>query len=272
MGCATCVAVCPEEGVLDIIHGQAVVVERGALRGHLGLRARVSPSARSRLTIANLEERRDVPVLSPELEAVASPGLFLAGEVTAHSLIKTAVEHGTAVADQVARRLGRLDEPGAALPHREVTRGAADLALDLCVVGAGPAGLACSLEAKRLGLSFVTIDRAERPGGTVAKYPRRKLVVTQPVDLPLHGRLDRKSYEKEELVELWDRLVAEHALPIRGGEQLEAIERSDRGTYLVRTGSRIDRGPQRLYRGRAAGDAPPARRAGRGARQGWPTG
>ena len=28
LGCATCVAVCPEDGVIDIVHGQAVVVFR----------------------------------------------------------------------------------------------------------------------------------------------------------------------------------------------------------------------------------------------------
>ena len=55
--------------------------------------------------LANLAERDDVPALSRELEAVGSPGLFLAGEVTARSLIKTAVEHGTAVAREVARRI-----------------------------------------------------------------------------------------------------------------------------------------------------------------------
>jgi thioredoxin reductase/Pyruvate/2-oxoacid:ferredoxin oxidoreductase delta subunit len=221
LGCATCVAVCPEGGVLEIVHGQAVVVNGARCQG-ISACERECPVGAIAVTVANLAERRDVPALTPDLEAAGSPGLFLAGEITAHSLIKTAVEHGTAVANRVARRVA--DE-------------GANGALDLCIVGAGPAGLACSLEAKRLGLSFVTIDQAEGPGGTVAKYPRRKLVVTQPVDLPLHGRLDRRAYEKEELVELWERIAAEQELPLRGGEVFEGLERSERGTYLVRTQS-----------------------------------
>ena len=103
------------------------------------------------------------------------------------------------------------------------------------MVGAGPAGLACSLEAKRLGLSFVTIDQADRPGGTVAKYPRRKLVVTQPVDLPLYGRLDKRTYEKEELVDLWQDIADSEQLPIRGNQTFEGVERTARGTFVVRT-------------------------------------
>ena len=38
--------------------------------------------------------------------------------------------------------------------------------------------------------------------------------MTQPVDLPLHGRLRRTTYEKEELVELWQELVRANELPV----------------------------------------------------------
>src|SRR5690349_15359629 len=178
LGCGTCVEVCPEKGVLELVHGQAMVVNGARCTG-VSACERECPVGAITVTLTNVEERRDIPAISTDLEAVGTPGLFLAGEVTAHALIKTAIEQGTAVADEVARR--RSAQP--ALQPEE--------ALDLCVVGAGPAGLACSLEAKRHGLSFLTLDQADSPGGTVAKYPRRKLVMTQPVDLPLHGRLER---------------------------------------------------------------------------------
>jgi len=229
LGCATCVAVCPEDGVLEIVHGQAMVVNGARCLG-IAACERECPVGAITVTLSNLENRNDVPVLSETLEAVGSPGLFLAGEVTAHALIKTAVEQGTRVGAEVARRVAASsaspDDSGGVL--------------DLCIVGAGPAGLACSLEARRHGLKFVTLDQAPGVGGTVAKYPRRKLVMTRPVEMPLHGRLSRTAYAKEELMALWQRIAEEHRLPIRNGEVFEGLERAPDGDhYLIRTGTGV---------------------------------
>jgi thioredoxin reductase/Pyruvate/2-oxoacid:ferredoxin oxidoreductase delta subunit len=224
LGCGTCVSACPEDGVLELVHGQAMVVRGARCRGHAACE-RECPTGAITVRLDGLAEREDVPVLDESLEAVGAPGLFLAGELTAHALIKTAIEHGTAVAREVARR--------------GETEYASATELDLCIVGAGPAGLACSLEAKRLGVSYVTLDRAGGPGGTVATYPRKKLVVSEPVELPLVGMLDQRVYEKEELVELWEHIAAKEDLPIRHGETLEWVESlgTDAGGYRVHTGS-----------------------------------
>lgn len=211
LGCATCVAACPEDGVLELVHGQAAVV-RGARCIGAGACERECPVDAITVTLGDTSDRRDIPALTPELEAAGTPGLFLAGEVTAHALIKTAVDHGVAVASEVASRVH-------ADPVQDTDR------YDLCIVGAGPAGLAASLEAKRQGLTFITIDQEERLGGTVARYPRRKLVTTQPIEIPLYGKFRQTSYAKEELTGLWETIAAEQELPIYGGQTFLGLTR-----------------------------------------------
>ncbi len=222
LGCGTCVASCPEQGVLELVHGQALVVNGARCVGHAACE-RECPVGAITVTVANLAERADVPVVTSALESVSASGLFLAGEVTAHALIKVAIEQGTAAANEVAHRLEQA--PAAAGEY------------GLCIVGAGPAGLAAALEAQRLGLSFVVLEQESGPGGTVAQYPRRKLVLTQPVELPLHGPLGggRTTFTKEELVTLWQEIARQHELPIHGGVTYVGCEPTSGGGYLVRT-------------------------------------
>jgi len=219
IGCGSCVAACPEEGVLELLHGQAVVVHGARCVGH-GRCAVECPVGAIAITLGDLEERRDIPALGPDFESPQVPGLFLAGEVTGFALVRTAIDHGTAVAREVARRPRPADASGGLL--------------DLCIVGAGPAGLACALEAKRLGLRFVVIEQ-ETLGGAVASYPRRKLVMTQPVGLPLHGRLSKTTYLKEELIELWQEIAEREALPIHCGERVTGLERCGSEHFQVTT-------------------------------------
>ena len=220
IGCGICVAACPENGVLDIIHGQALVVHGARCVGH-GRCAQECPVGAIALTLGDLKERKDIPVLTETLEAGDGTGLFLAGEVTGYALIRTAIEHGTAVATEVSRRVQAANGAGQRNGR----------ALDLCIIGAGPAGIACALQAKAHGLNFVTLER-ESLGGTVSKYPRRKLVMTQPVEMPLVGALRNTSYQKEELIDLWTKIVREHDLPLRTGEEFVGVERN--GAHLLR--------------------------------------
>lgn len=220
LGCGACVRACPEEGVLGLIHGQAAVLHGARCVGH-GLCAQECPVEAITVTLGDLKGRKDIPALTSEFEVPDMPGLFLGGEVTGHALIRTAIGHGEAIADEVARRVSSAGSSKNGV-------------LDLCIVGAGPAGFSCSLQAKARGLRFVTIDQ-ESLGGTVSKYPRRKLVMTQPVRLPLYGMLRGTSFEKEELMAIWQELAEKHALPIRSGVEFQALERKPDGHYVVRT-------------------------------------
>ena len=228
LGCGTCVAACPEDGVLELVHGQAMVVN-GARCVGVSACERECPVGAIAVTLGDLKKRDDIPVLTESLEAVGTPGLFLAGEVTAHALVKTAIDHGVDVANEVALRVRASAASGATVGELH----------DLIIVGAGPAGLACALEARRQGLDFVVLEQEATLGGTVAKYPRAKLVLTQPLELPLAGRFKALTWTKEELIALWDRLAREHELPFRFGESLERVTREGE-EFVVRSGG-VDR-------------------------------
>lgn len=225
IGCGACVRACPEEGVLALAYGQAVIVHGARCVGH-GLCAAACPTNAIALTLGDLKDRRDLPAIDAQHEAVGVPGLFLAGEITGFALVRTAVAHGALVARTVAERVA--SGPPAA---------ADDTTLDLLVLGLGPAGLACLLGAKERGLRALGVDQALEVGGTVAAYPRRKLVMTQPMDLPLHGRLRRLEYTREELVELWQGLARQHRLAVETGFVVTQITRQPDGTFVV-TGNR----------------------------------
>ncbi len=224
LGCGTCVRECPETGVLALVHGQAAVVNAAACVGHARC-VTECPAGAVTLGRGEGKERADVPALDDSLQAIGSDGLYLVGEITARSLIRTATTQGAQVAATIA---ARTSAAGA-----ERTKGVRDVV----IVGAGPGGLACALGCVQHRLDVLLVDQEPVVGGTVAKYPRRKLVLTDVVDLPLHGRLPQREYEKEELVELWQQLAARHRVPFRGGVAFDHVERAPDGTFVVHTGA-----------------------------------
>jgi thioredoxin reductase/Pyruvate/2-oxoacid:ferredoxin oxidoreductase delta subunit len=227
IGCGSCVRACPEGGVLAVVHGQATIVQGSRCVGH-GRCAEECPVGAIALTLGDRSQRNDLPALDADLQAVGRPGLWLAGEVTGYALIRTAVDHGRRAVQAAAERVRAA---GALSP--EATDAPVD---DLIIVGSGPAGLAASLEAHRLGLRFRTLER-DTLGGTVARYPRRKLLMTRELELPLGGCIEARGYRKEELMKLWQDLAAEYQLPIEEGVQVESIEPEIGGVTRVRTSS-----------------------------------
>jgi thioredoxin reductase len=108
--------------------------------------------------------------------------------------------------------------------------------LDVVIVGAGPAGISATLAAKAFKLRSVTVEQ-DTLGGTVAHYPRGKVVMTAPVTLPLIGKVKFSETTKEALLNFWKKVVAQTDLKINFGERVERIERDGNGFTIKTTRS-----------------------------------
>jgi thioredoxin reductase (NADPH) len=218
IGCGACVDVCPED-VLAVIAGKAAIISGHKCIGH-GLCAEICPVGAIEIVMASPSIAADLPRLSPQLETNV-PDMYVVGELGGLALIKNAVNQGRDCIDTIAERLARKGRAPAGVQ-------------DVCIVGAGPGGISASLRAIQKKLSYVTIEQDEF-GGTVAKFPRQKVVMTSPVELPVYGKFKKLQLSKEDLLKLWQKIHKEAGLAVRTSEKVESITRGEDGVFTVAT-------------------------------------
>jgi thioredoxin reductase len=215
LGCYACVDACPYD-VLEIERYVAVVARPEACCG-LTLCEQRCPNGSLRVTDG--EPIGDRPRLGDDLQSLDVPGLYLAGDVTGLPLIKNAIHQGARAAEQIAASLG------------DARRG--DDALDLVIVGAGPAGISAALRAGELGLAFEVVEQGN-VAQSIRSFPRGKLVFDQPLELPVTGKLWLQESTKEELLSHWLRIVRQNRVPIREETRVAGVTRdAARGLFRV---------------------------------------
>ena len=224
LGCGACVTACPEKKILGLIGGKARLVNPSSCIGH-GACKTACPFEAITLVFGTEKRGIDIPAVKPNFETNI-PGLFIAGELGGMGLIRNAVRQGSQAIDAVSRLDGIGTKNG----------------LDVVIVGAGPAGIAASLKAMQHKLRFVTLEQ-DSLGGTVAHYPRGKIVMTAPVELPLIGKMQFRETTKESLMAFWQSVQQKTGLTINANERVEKIE-SQAGGFLTTTS-------QGTYRSRA---------------------
>ena len=220
IGSLSCVSACPEGDILGVVDGVAKLIVGSSCIGH-GRCAVECPVHAIRLVVGTSERGVDLPEVDSDFQS-SRRGVYIVGELGGMGLIKNAIRQGLQVAEQLGRELGGARRRGAGGAPGEVL-----------IVGAGPAGLATALGLRAAGVPFRLVDQ-DRFGGTIAHYPRHKVVMTERVTLPLWGKFGKALISKEELLDTWDRIARKVDIRVEEGVRVEDIVGEDRA-FRVRT-------------------------------------
>ena len=213
IGSASCVQVCPEQAI-GIVGGQAQLVNPAACIGH-GACAAACPFDAIQLVFGTERRGLDIPQVGPDFQTNV-PGIFIAGELGGMGLIRKAAEQGRQAIGHISKRRAAAEE------------------LDVVIVGAGPAGIAAALASQEKNLRYVALEQETTLGGSILHYPRHKLTMTAPIDLPIIGRVSWREISKEKILDFWNDVVERIELKVRFGERMETIQRSGAG-FVVGT-------------------------------------
>src|ERR1700748_1456460 len=114
--------------------------------------------------------------------------------------------------------------------------------VDLLVIGAGPTGLACAIEAQRAGLTALLIDKGCLCN-SLFHYPSNMTFFTTPElleigDMPFSSPNQKPN--RNEALEYYRKVAEHYDLDIRQYENVERVSGSD-GNFTVHTADRFGR-------------------------------
>ena len=213
-----CISACPEHDILGILNGKATTINASHCVGH-GACFHACPTHAITLCIGTEKRGVDIPHVDQSFETNV-PGIYIAGEIGGMGLIRNAVEQGKQAVENLAKKIDK---------HIQAD-------YDIIIIGAGPAGISASLTAKKYNLKAITLEQ-DSLGGTVFTFPRKKIVMTSPMDIPLYGKVKLRETTKMELLDLWNNVLGKNEIVIKEQSKVESIVFQDK-RFVVETASK----------------------------------
>lgn len=211
VGCATCVLSCTEKDALYLIDGKSTLVNPFACKSH-GECERQCPTGALQLVEYGKRLKINVPSIDEHFQSNRK-GIYIVGALSGAGLIKEAINQGRAAVNHIMRDVFPENLPRVA------------------VIGAGPAGLSAFLSCRKFGLPSFCLEK-ENTANTIRNFPKKKILMAEPVDMPIYGPLWVGDTTREKLLEAWDSILEKTGVNITTGAQLEDIQGSD-GDFKV---------------------------------------
>src|SRR5437870_7742150 len=231
IGCQACVDARPHS-VLAMVNNLAVPVARSECMEDTScqIACPVTPKACIVVNTTKIIKPRPVPTRNEKFMTNV-PGCYIIGDVSGTPLIKNAANEGADVIKHIARDLnnGAGVEPKAAV--------------DVVIIGVGPAGLSAAIAAKKFKLKYVSIEQ-DKVLATIEAYPKGKYVFFKPETMDARGMIEVNGLgeQREKILDSWIGAMNANAVVINEGESCKKIERSKDGDYFV---VQTERGLQR---------------------------